>query len=102
MNQAQLMAQMRKMQQEMAKAQDELANTIVTGTAAGQSVKVEMSCDHRVKSVKIAKDAMDPEDPETLEDLLTVAINDALKKVDETAQNRMGRLTGGMRIPGLM
>jgi len=102
MNQAQLMAQMRKMQQEMAKAQDELANTAVTGVAAGESVKVEMTCDHRVKSVSIAKEAIDPDDAETLEDLLVVALNDALKKVDETAQSRMGRLTGGMKIPGLM
>lgn len=102
MNQAQLMAQMKKMQQEMTKAQDELANTVVTGVAAGESVKVEMTCDHRVKAVKIAKEAVDPDDVETLEDLLTVALNDALKKVEDTTQNRMGRLTGGMRIPGLM
>jgi DNA-binding YbaB/EbfC family protein len=98
MNQAQLMAQMRKMQQEMAKAQDELANTVVTGEA----VKVEMTCDHRVKSVKISKEAVDPDDVETLEDLIVVAFNDALGKVEETAQGRMGRLTGGMKIPGLM
>lgn len=102
MNQAQLMAQMKKMQQEMTKAQDELATTVVTGTAAGESVKVEMTCDHRVKSVKISKEAVDPQDVETLEDLLTVALNDALKKVEETTQDRMGRLTGGMRIPGLL
>lgn len=102
MNQAQLMAQMKKMQQEMTKAQDELANTVVTGVAAGESVKVEMTCDHRVKAVKIAPEAVDPQDVETLEDLLTVALNDALKKVEETTQDRMGRLTGGMRIPGLM
>ncbi|HEY9180353.1 MAG TPA: YbaB/EbfC family nucleoid-associated protein [Candidatus Baltobacteraceae bacterium] len=102
MNQAQLMQQMKKMQQEMTKAQDELANTVVTGTAAGESVKVEMTCDHRVKSVKLANDAVDPQDVETLEDLLTVAFNDALKQVEETSQTRMGRLTGGLRIPGLM
>jgi nucleoid-associated protein EbfC len=102
MNQAQLMAQMKKMQQEMTKAQDELAGTVVTGVAAGESVKVEMTCDHRVKSVKIAKEAIDPDDVETLEDLLTVAFNDALKKVEDTTQSRMGRLTGGLRIPGLM
>lgn len=102
MNQAQLMQQMRKMQQEMAKAQDELSNTVVTGTASGDAVKVEMTCDHRVKSVSIGKDAVDPDDVETLEDLVVVAINDALKKVEETASSRMGRLTGGMKIPGLM
>jgi DNA-binding YbaB/EbfC family protein len=101
-NQAQLMQQMRKMQQEMAKAQEELAQTVVTGAAAGASVTVEMSCDHRVKSVKLAPEAVDPGDVETLEDLLVVALNDALKKIEETTQNRMGRLTGGMHIPGLM
>jgi nucleoid-associated protein EbfC len=101
MNQAQLMQQMRKMQQEMAKAQDELANTVVTGTASGDAVKVEMTCDHRVKSISIGKDAVDPDDVETLEDLVVVAMNDALKKVEETASSRMGRLTGGMKIPGL-
>jgi hypothetical protein len=61
-----------------------------------------MTCDHRVKSVKVSKEAVDPEDVETLEDLLVVALNDALKKVEETTQSRMGRLTGGMKIPGLM
>lgn len=101
MNQANIMAQMRKMQQEMTKAQEELATTVVTGTAAGEAVKVEMTCDHRVKAVKIAAEAIDPADAETLEDLIVVAINDALKKADETAQARMGRVTGGLNIPGL-
>ena len=80
MNQANIMAQMRKMQQEMTKAQEELANTIVTGTAAGETVRVDMTCDHRVKSVEIAPEAIDPADVETLEDLIVVACNDALKK----------------------
>lgn len=101
MNQAQLMQQMKKMQAEMARAQEELAATAVTGSAAGQSVTVEMTCDHRVKRVQIAPEAIDPSDPETLEDLLVVAFNDALKKVEETAAGRMGRVTGGLHIPGL-
>lgn len=101
MNQAQLMAQVKKMQQEMTKAQDELANTVVTGTAAGGTVTVEMTCDQRMKSIKIGKDAVDPDDVETLEDLVTVAVNDALTKANEKAQARMGGLTGGMKIPGL-
>ena len=96
------MAQMRKMQQEMAKAQDELANTVVQGVASGNAVVVEIMGDHRVKSIKISKDAVDPDDVETLEDLIVVALNDGLKKVEETAQNKMGRLTGGLKIPGLM
>ena len=101
MNQAQMMQQMRKMQQEMARAQEELATTVVTGAAAGESVTIEMTADHQVKRVHIAKEAVDPDDVETLEDLVAVALNDALKKAEEAAQTRMGRVTGGLRIPGL-
>ena len=100
MNQAQLMAQVKKMQAEMTKAQEELANTVVTGTAAGGLVTVEATCDQRVKSVRIAKDAVDPGDVETLEDLVVVAMNDALSKSTDASQKRMASLTGGMRIPG--
>jgi DNA-binding YbaB/EbfC family protein len=96
------MAQVKKMQAEMAKAQDELANTIVTGSASGGTVSVDVSCDQRVKRVKIAKEAADPEDLETLEDLVMVAVNDALGKAAETSQKRMASVTGGMRVPGLM
>ena len=102
MNQAHLLAQMKKMQAEMTKAQEELKNTVVSGSAAGGAVTVEATCDQRIKSVRIGKDAVDPEDIETLEDLVTVAVNDALSKASDTAQKRMGSVTGGMRIPGLM
>jgi hypothetical protein len=102
MNQAQLMAQVKKMQAEMTKAQDELANTIVSGSAAGGAVTVDVSCDQRVKRVKIAKEAADPEDLETLEDLVMVAVNDALAKAAQTSAKRMASVTGGMRVPGLM
>ena len=83
MNQAQMMAQVRKMQQEMAKAQEELASLTVSGTAGGGLVAVEMTCDYRVKSVKLGKEAVDPEDLETLEDLLVVAVNDAVVKAQD-------------------
>lgn len=102
MNQAAMMAQVRKMQAEMAKAQEDLATTVVTGTAGGGLVGVEMSCDYRVKSVKIDKETIDPEDPEMLEDLIVVAVNDAVAKAQETSAQRMSSVTGGMRIPGLM
>ena len=101
MNQAQMMQQLRKMQQEMARVQDELANTVVEGTASGGMVTVGISGEFRVKSVTIKPDAVDPEDVETLEDLITVAMNDALGKVQELSSKKMGALTGGMRIPGL-
>lgn len=102
MNQAQMLAKFKKMQAEMTKAQEELAATIVSGTAAGGTVTVEVTGDQRVKSVKIGKEAVDPDDIETLEDLVTVAVNDALAKSSEVAQKRMASVTGGMRIPGLM
>jgi nucleoid-associated protein EbfC len=96
------MAQVKKMQADMVKAQEELANTVVTGTAGGGAVTVELTCDQRVKRVALKKEAVDPEDVETLEDLITVALNDALAKSLETSQQRMASVTGGMRIPGLM
>ncbi|MGA8474733.1 MAG: YbaB/EbfC family nucleoid-associated protein [Candidatus Cybelea sp.] len=102
MNQAHLMAQVKKMQTEMTKAQEELANTIVSGSAASGAVTVDVSCDQRVKCVRISKEAVDIEDLETLEDLVTVAVNDALSKAGEISQKRMASVTGGMRIPGLM
>lgn len=89
------------MQAEMTKAQEELANTVVSGTAGG-TVTVDVTCDQRVKRVRIGKEAVDPEDLETLEDLITVAVNDALGKAQEASQKRMASVTGGMRIPGLM
>jgi DNA-binding YbaB/EbfC family protein len=102
MNQAQMMAQVKKMQAEMTKAQDELAATVVSGTAGGGAVTIEMTCDNRVTAVKLAKEAVDPDDAETLEDLLVVAINDASDKARAMTEKRMGALTGGLRIPGMM
>ncbi len=101
MNQSQMMAQMKKMQAEMARAQEELAATVVSGSAGGDAVTVEMTCDNRVTAVKLTKEAIDPDDAETLEDLLVVAINDAATKAQEASSRRMSSLTGGLRIPGL-
>jgi DNA-binding YbaB/EbfC family protein len=100
MNQAHLMAQVKKMQAEMTKAQEELANTIVSGSAGG-TVTVDVTCDQRVKRIRIDKEAVDPDDVETLEDLLTAAVNDALSKASDASQKRMASVTGGMRIPCL-
>ncbi len=102
MNQAQMLAQMKKMQAEMTKAQEDLAATVVSGTAGGGAVTVEMTCDNRVTAVKLSKEAMDPEEAETLEDLIVVAVNDALTKASETSTRRMSSVTGGLKIPGLM
>lgn len=99
MNPANMMAQVKKMQAEMLRVQEELAATTVTGVAGGDAVRVEMTCDHRVASVKIDPQAAG--DAEMLEDLLVVAINDALSRVAQESQKRMSAVTGGMRIPGM-
>ena len=102
MNQAQMMAQVRKMQQEMARVQEELANTVVEGTSGGGVVTVAINGDFKVTKLSLKPEAVDPDDIETLEDLVVVALNDALGKVQALSSNKMGALTGGMRIPGLM
>jgi len=96
-----MMAQLKKMQQEMARVQDELANTVIEGSAGGGAVTVGVNGDFRVTKVALKPEAVDPADIETLEDLLTVALNDALGKVQELSSRKMGALTGGMKIPGL-
>lgn len=96
-----LMAQVKRMQDEMAKAQEELAATVVTGTAAGGAIVVNATCDQRIQKVVISKDAVDVDDLEVLEDLIAVAVNDALSKATQTQQQRMAAVTGGMRLPGL-
>lgn len=96
-----MMAQVKKMQAEMLRVQEELAATTVTGSAGGGLVRVEMTCDHRVVSVKIDPKAVDAEDLETLEDLAVVAVNDALSRVEQVSKERMSAVTGGIRLPGM-
>ena len=102
MNQAQMMAQVRKMQQEMTRVQEELANTIVEGSAGGGAVTAAVNGDFKVTKVTLKPEAVDPDDIETLEDLVVVAFNDALGKVQALSSAKMGALTGGVKIPGLM
>jgi len=97
-----MMQQLRKMQQEMARVQDELANTSVEGSAAGGMVTVAVNGEYRVTKLTIKPEAVDPSDLETLEDLLVVALNDAITKAKALSEQKMGKLTGGMKIPGLM
>ncbi len=101
MNPAAMMAQVKKMQAEMLRVQEELAATTVAGSAGNGMVRVEITCDHRVVSVRIDPKAVLPDDVETLEDLLVVAMNDALGRVTEESQKRMSAVTGGIRLPGM-
>ena len=96
-----LMKQAQKMQQDLMKAQEELANKIVEGSAGGGMVKVEMNGKNQVLSVKIDPEVVDPNDIEMLEDLIIAALNEAQEKVSKSSESELGKLTGGMNIPGL-
>ena len=90
-----------RMQADMAKAQEDLAALTVEGTAGGGAVVVVMTGTQECKQVRIKKDAVDPEDVETLEDLVRAATTDALAKSKQLAADRLGGLTGGLKLPGM-
>jgi len=96
------MKQAQAMQENMQKAQEELANIDITGESGGGMVALVMNCRHDVKSVSIDPELFgDAEDKEVLEDLIAAAINDAVRKVEKTSQDKMAGLTGGLNIPGM-
>lgn len=95
-NMQQLMRQAQKMQEDMLKAQQELAETEVIGTAAGGMVEVCMTCDKTMTAVHIKPEAVDPEDVEMLEDMIVAAYNEAVKKADEKTAEVMPVGLGGM------
>jgi nucleoid-associated protein EbfC len=100
-NMGDLQKMAREMQANMAKAQEELAAATVEGTAGGGAVVVVLTGTQDIKSIKIQKDAVDPDDVETLQDLVLAAFTDALKKSRELAAQRLGGVTGGLKIPGM-
>lgn len=95
-----LMKQAQKMQAEMLKAQDELANKTVEATSGGGAVRVVVSGGLVVKEIKIDREAVDPEDVEMLEDLVLSAVNEGIKKAQEMTATEMSKITGGLGIPG--
>lgn len=105
MNMQQLMQQAQRMQEqmqkEMKKAQDELANTDLQGEAGAGLVKITMTGRHDVKRVEI-DDSLLKEDKEMLEDLIAAAINDAVRKVEDYSQKKMGGVTQGLNLPAGM
>ena len=93
--------QAHKMQEEMEKVQEELEQKTVEASAGGGMIEVKASGKKEILSVKIKPEAVDPEDVETLEDLVMVAVNEALKKADDMMAEGMSAVTGGINIPGL-
>lgn len=96
-----MMKQVKKMQEQMMKAQEELKEKTVEGTAGGGVITVVVNGHKEVKDVKIKPEAVDPDDVEMLQDLILAAVNDAMKQIDEINNKEMSKLTGGMNIPGL-
>ncbi|GAB6097313.1 YbaB/EbfC family nucleoid-associated protein [Desulfatiferula olefinivorans] len=101
-NMGNMMKQAQKLQQKMMKLQEELAEQTVEATAGGGMVKVVANGKQQILSIAIEKEVVDPDDVDMLQDLITAAVNDALTKSQEMVSSQMGKLTGGMNIPGLM
>ena len=84
-----LLAQAQQMQQQMQKAQDEIANETVEGTSGGGAVTVTATGTGKITAIKIAKETIDPDDPETLEDLVLAAVNNALESAEKLAKDKL-------------
>jgi len=96
------MKMIQQMQTRLEKMQRELAETVVEGTAGGGVVKAQMTGGREFRGISIDPSAVDPDDVEVLEDLITVAIQDAMNRANALAEEKMSAVTGGMSIPGLM
>ena len=101
-NMNQMLKQAQKMQADMAALQEDLEQREFTATSGGGMVEVTVDGKHLVKSIKINPEAIDPEDAEMLEDLITVAVNEAISNAIKTSEEEMGAITGGLNMPGLI
>ncbi len=94
--------QMQMMQRKMEEMQSELETKEVEATAGGGAVSITASGKKEIVKVVIKPEVVDPDDVEMLQDLIMVAANEALRQIEEMTQSEMGKLTGGLSIPGLM
>ncbi|MBM3664981.1 MAG: YbaB/EbfC family nucleoid-associated protein [Actinobacteria bacterium] len=101
MNQQKLMKQMQKMQEDMARVQDELTRETVSASAGGGAVTATVTGALEMVSIEISPDAVDPEDVEMLQDVIVAATNEALRAAQELANQRLGAVTGGLSGLGL-
>ena len=101
MNNAAMMKQVQKMQQDMIRMQEELENKTYSAAAGGGMVKAEVNGKNEVVSLEINPEAVDPDDVEMLQDMIMAAVNEAMRTADTAASENMSRLTGGMNLGGL-
>ncbi len=100
-NMNQMIKQAQKMQEDMTVLQEDLENREYQATSGGGAVTVTVSGKHLIKSIKINPEIIDPDDAEMIEDLVTVAVNEAIEQAIKTSEEEMGAVTGGLNIPGL-
>ncbi|MFC2159631.1 YbaB/EbfC family nucleoid-associated protein [Actinomycetota bacterium] len=100
-NMQQMMKQAKMMQKKMAEIQEELKNMEFEASAGGGAVKVKVNGDQQILEIKLNNEMIDADDLDMVEDMVMVAINDALKQSKDESKNKMAGLTGGMNIPGL-
>lgn len=100
-NMNQMLRQAQQMQQDMANLQADLEEREFSATSGGGMIEVTVDGKHLIKNIKINPDAIDPEDPEMLEDLITVAINEAISNAIKTSEEEMSAITGGLNLPGM-
>ena len=101
MNQAAMMKQAQKMQQEMLRMQEEMENKTWSATAGGGMVTATVNGKHQVLDLKINPEAVDPDDVDMLQDMVIAAVNEAMRAADTDAANNMSRLTGGFNLGGM-
>ena len=101
MNQAAMIKQAQKMQQDMLRMQEEMENKTYTATAGGGMVAATVNGKHEVLNLEIKPDAVDPDDVEMLQDMVIAAVNEAMRAADTDAANNMSRLTGGLNLGGM-
>ena len=100
-NMNQMLKQAQKMQADMTALQEDLENREFSAVSGGGMVEVTVDGKHLIKAIKINPDAIDPDDAEMLEDLITVAVNEAISNAIKTSEEEMGAITGGLNMPGL-
>lgn len=96
-----VLKQAQMMQEEMARVQGELEEKEIETTSGGGKVKVTMKGTKEITSLKIDPEIVDPDDTEMLEDLVLVAVNDAIHQIEKMLEEGMGSITGGLNLPGL-
>ena len=101
MNQAAMMKQIQKMQQDMLRMQEEMENKTYTASAGGGMVKAEVSGKNELVGLEINPEAVDPDDVDMLQDMVIAAVNEALRAAETDKANNMSRMTGGLNLGGL-